>query len=180
MKSLVISRTHGRYHNWQLIAKELGHELNNKQCCQRWKSIKHRYVAVNKKKRPISDISGNENTIDDEEDSCAYDGNQFLSPLHSVVVEMGIDEMNHLLSDQGTHQPVTAEEVLATINMMMMNENSSNMIGQQHNRKYDLNVEKAFLNQKRKKEPHEIRTKWTPAMVRDSMNTILYYTILIC
>lgn len=31
MYSLVISRTHGRYHNWQLIAKELGHhELNNK------------------------------------------------------------------------------------------------------------------------------------------------------
>ena len=75
------------------------------------------------------------------------------------------------------NQPVTSEEVLATINMMMINENNSNMIGQQHDRKYDVNVEKAFLNQKRKKEPHEIRTKWTPAMVRDSMN-IYYYTIL--
>ena len=79
---------------------------------------------------------------------------------------MGIDEMNHLLSDHETQQPVTAEEVLATINMMMMNEDNSNMIGQQHtDRIYDVNVEKAFLNQKRKKEPHEIRTKWTPAMV---------------
>ena len=146
MYSLVISRTHGRYHNWQLIALELGHdELNNKQCCQRWKCIKHRYLVATattpvntNKKRPIS---GNENTIDNEEDnSSSADVHQFPSPLHSVEV----------------HQPVTAEEESAMIGQQ-----------QQHYRRYDVNVEKAFLNQKRKKEPHEIRTKWTPEMVSD-------------
>ena len=147
MKSLVISRTQGRYHNWQLIARELGHELNNKQCCQRWKCIKHRY----NKKRHISNISGNESTIDNEEDRSTDDvGHQFPSQLHPVVVDETDDEMNH--------QSVNAGEVPVVM-----------MTGQQQhdNINYDVNVEKAFLNQKRKKEPHEIRTKWTPAMVRD-------------
>ena len=147
MKSLVISRTQGRYHNWQLIAKELGHELNNKQCCQRWKCIKHRY----NKKRHISDISGNESTIDNEEDRSTVGHHQFPSQLHPVVVDETDDEMNH--------QSVNAGEVPVVM-----------ISGQQHdNRNYDVNVEKAFLNQKRKKEPHEIRTKWTPAMVRDQI-----------
>jgi hypothetical protein len=140
LKSLVISRTRGRYHNWQLIASELGHELNNKQCCQRWKCIKHRY----NKKRHISDISGNESTIDNDEDRSTV-GHQF------PVVDETDDEMNH--------QSVNAGEAPVAM-----------IAGQQHNnRNNDVNVEKAFLNQKRKKEPHEIRTKWTPAMVRDQI-----------
>jgi hypothetical protein len=78
LHSLVISRTHGRYHNWQLIANELGHKLN--------KCIKHRYI-VNKKKHSISDISGKDNTSDDED---SHYGHQFPSQLHSVVVHQAV------------------------------------------------------------------------------------------
>jgi hypothetical protein len=161
LHSLVISRTHGLYHNWQLIANELGHNLNNKQCCQRWKCIKHRYI-VNKKKRTISDISGNNNTSDNKEKR--NNDHLFPSPLHSVVVHQAVDKNNHLLNHE-SHQPVTAEEVPV-------------MIGQKHSRKYDVNVEKAFFNQKRKKEPHEIRTKWTPEMVRDSIHIMIISSVL--
>jgi len=161
LHSLVISRTHGLYHNWQLIANELGHNLNNKQCCQRWKCIKHRYI-VNKKKRTISDISGNNNTSDNEEES--HYGHQFSYPLHSVVVDQAVDKNNHLFNHE-SHQPVTTKEVPV-------------MIGQKQPRKYDVNVEKAFFNQKRKKEPHEIRTKWTPEMVRDSIHIMIISSVL--
>jgi hypothetical protein len=93
-------------------------------------------------------------------------GHQFPSSLHSVVVHQAVDKNNHLFNHE-THQPVTAEEVPV-------------MIGQKQSRKYDVNVEKAFYNQKRKKEPHEIRTKWTPEMVRDSNDhiqcVILFYS----
>lgn len=209
MYSLVISRTHGRYHNWQLIAKELGHhELNNKQCCQRWKCIKHRYTTTiadvndndnnkntkknnNSKKRSISDISRNGNTSDNDNDEDSYcttsdnDDRFPSSSLHSVVIHQTVvDEMmNHVFNHETHyHQHVCTveeeEEVPeASINMMnMMNimMSNNNIVEQeqgqqQHYREYDVNVEKAFLNQKRKKEPHEVRTKWTPEMVRDKI-----------